>query len=42
VFAYFGHGTIDCGPGNDILTLDKSDEHSYKVTNCETIVIGYP
>jgi Ca2+-binding RTX toxin-like protein len=42
VFAYFGHGTIDCGPGNDILTLDKSDEHNYTVTNCESIVIGYP
>ena len=42
VFAYFGHGTIDCGPGNDILTLDKSDEHNYTVTNCETVVIGYP
>jgi Ca2+-binding RTX toxin-like protein len=42
VFAYFGRGTIDCGSGYDVLTLSKSDEHAYTVTNCEVIRIGYP
>ena len=42
VFAYFGHGTIDCGPGNDVLTLSKSSEHNYTYLNCESVVIGYP
>ena len=39
---HFGRGTIDCGPGYDVLTLAKSDEHAYTVTNCEVIRIGYP
>lgn len=42
VFAYFGQGTIDCGSGNDVLTLAKSDEHAYTVRNCEVVQIGYP
>ena len=28
--------------GYDVLTLDRTTEHAYKVTNCEVIRIGYP
>ena len=42
VFDYFGHGTINCGPGNDIVTTDKSHIHDYTYKHCETVVIGYP
>jgi hypothetical protein len=42
VFAYFGHGTIACGPGNDIVTLSKSSSHNYTETNCKDVVIGFP
>jgi Ca2+-binding RTX toxin-like protein len=42
VFAYFGRGTIDCGAGNDVVTLSKSSYHNYTWVNCKDIVIGYP
>jgi RTX calcium-binding nonapeptide repeat (4 copies) len=42
VFAYFGRGTIVCGPGNDVVTLSKSSFHNYTVENCNDVTIGYP
>lgn len=42
VFAYFGRGTIVCGPGNDIITLSKSSYHNYTTQNCKDVTIGYP
>jgi hypothetical protein len=42
VFAYFGRGTIDCGTGNDIVTLSKSSYHHYTWTNCKDVTIGFP
>ena len=42
IFAYFGRGTIDCGAGNDILTLSRTARHHYTETNCETVRIGFP
>jgi len=42
VFAYFGRGTIVCGPGDDIVTLAKSSYHSYITAGCRHVVIGYP
>ena len=42
VHAYFGHVTIDCGPGVDVLTLSRTTRHAYTCINCETVRIGYP
>lgn len=42
VFDYFGHGTIECGPGFDIVTTDKSHIHDFTYHGCEVVKIGYP
>jgi Ca2+-binding RTX toxin-like protein len=42
VFDYFGHGTINCGPGNDIVTTDKSHIHDFTYVGCEVVKIGFP
>ncbi|PTL60047.1 calcium-binding protein [Paraconexibacter algicola] len=35
VWAYYGRGTIDCGPGFDTLRIRL--QHGYRVRNCERI-----
>jgi hypothetical protein len=42
IFAYFGHGFIVCGHGYNVVTLDKTTEHAYTITNCQVVRIGYP
>ena len=34
--AYYGHGTIDCGPGHD--TAQVRMNHAYALRNCEHVV----
>jgi hypothetical protein len=42
IFAYFGRGTIQCGTGDNILTLSKTAYHHYTWTGCKDVQIGYP
>jgi Ca2+-binding RTX toxin-like protein len=42
--AHFGHGIIDCGPGNDKLYISRKAQKHYSVRNCETVshkTLGY-
>jgi hypothetical protein len=34
--AYYGHGSIDCGPGNDIVQVRMNN--AYKLRGCERVV----
>ena len=35
--AHFGRGTIDCGPGNDILFVSRKAQRHYKIRHCDRI-----
>jgi Ca2+-binding RTX toxin-like protein len=37
IIAYYGHGTIDCGPGDKDFAQTRWQSNAYKVRNCETI-----
>ncbi len=38
IFAYYGHGTIDCGPGRYDRVKIRLGTGQYEVRNCETIL----
>jgi Ca2+-binding RTX toxin-like protein len=35
--AHFGHGLVDCGPGNDLLFISRRAQQHYRIRNCERI-----
>jgi hypothetical protein len=37
IIAYYGHGTIDCGPGKGDFAQTRWQSSAYKVKNCERI-----
>jgi hypothetical protein len=37
IIAYYGHGTIDCGPGKKDFAQTRWQSSAYKVKNCEII-----
>jgi hypothetical protein len=37
IIAYYGHGTIDCGPGKKDFAQTRWQSTAYKVKNCEVI-----
>jgi hypothetical protein len=37
IIAYYGHGTIDCGPGDKDYAQTRWQSNAYKVRNCEII-----
>jgi hemolysin type calcium-binding protein len=37
IIAYYGHGTIDCGPGKHDFAQTRWQSSAYKVKNCEII-----
>jgi len=37
IIAYYGHGTIDCGPGDKDFAQTRWQSSAYKVRNCEII-----
>jgi hypothetical protein len=37
IIAYYGHGTIDCGPGKKDFAQTRWQSSAYKVRNCEVI-----
>jgi len=37
IIAYYGHGLIDCGPGNKDYAQTRWQRDDYRVRNCETI-----
>ena len=37
IIAYYGHGTIDCGPGKNDYAQTRWQSNAYKVRNCELI-----
>jgi hypothetical protein len=37
IIAYYGHGLIDCGPGNKDYAQTRWQSNAYKVKNCEHI-----
>jgi hypothetical protein len=37
IIAYYGHGTIDCGPGDKDFAQTRWQSTAYKVRNCEVI-----
>ncbi len=44
VKAHFGRGTIDCGPGRDVLYISRKAQRHYRISGCETIshkTLGY-
>jgi hypothetical protein len=40
VFAYFGHGTIHCGAGHNVVTL--FNRAAYATPNCKIVRHGAP
>jgi Ca2+-binding RTX toxin-like protein len=37
IIAYYGHGLIDCGPGDDDYAQTRWQSSAYKVRNCERV-----
>ena len=37
VHAHYGFGSIDCGPGNDLLYVSHRSQKKYKITGCERL-----
>jgi len=37
VKAHFGRGTIDCGPGRDLLFISRRAQRVFRITGCERI-----
>jgi hypothetical protein len=35
--AHFGKGSIDCGPGNDLLFISRRAQRHFSITGCERI-----
>ena len=40
MFGYFGHGTIHCGAGHDVVTL--SNRKAYTTPGCKVVRLGVP
>lgn len=40
IVARFSRGTIDCGPGKDIVFVSKKSQRATKFKSCETITRG--